>query len=118
MQIILTVSSIKPVVDMVEVDLGQDVPVDRCSVLNRINGMINEAFDCFHPSDDMVETIQRMLEDNELDDDELLFVAPEVYLFKCLLEELEIHPLTQQKKLSLRYVSVVGVFGDFMLHYK
>lgn len=118
MKIIVSVSSIKPVVEMIEVDLGQDAPVDRRTILNRINGMINEAFDCFHPSDDVVETIQRMLEDNELDDDELLFVAPEVYLFRCLLEELEIHPFTHQRKLKLQYVSVVGVFGDFMLHYQ
>lgn len=118
MKIIVSVSAIKPVVEMVEVDLGQDAPIDRRTVLNRINGMINEAFDCLQPTDDVVESIRRILKDNEMDDDELLFVAPEVYLFKRLLEEIQIHPHTQRQPRKLRHITVLGLFGDFMLHYQ
>jgi hypothetical protein len=118
MNIIVSVASIKPVIEMIEVDLGQDAPVDSRTVLKRINGMISEAFDCLLPNGDVIAAIERMLMDNELDDDELLFVAPEVYLLERLLEEIRCHPFTNRQSRKLRHITVIGVFGDLILHYQ
>lgn len=79
--------------------------------------MIDEALDCVD-TEDLVSQFERLLDQAELSDDELLFVAPELYFFKRVLDQIRRHPYTRRHPQPLRHVSMVGLLGDLMLYYQ
>lgn len=115
-KILISVQGLGPLIDVVECDLGRDVPVDAQSVLDRINGMIDEAVECVEDND-LIGQFEHLISEAEFSDDEMLYLAPELYLFKHVLIEIQRHPYTRRHPKRLRHVSMVGLLGDLMLHY-
>lgn len=119
LKIIITVEAIGPLLDVVQCDLGQDTPVDPADVRRRINDMIDEALEYFLECEprDLGRFIEQQIADSDLSEDELLFVAPELYLFKRTLEQIRRHPFTQHRQDRLLHMEMVDSLGDLLLHF-
>lgn len=80
--------------------------------------MIDEAVECTQ-SEDLVSQFEHLLsEATEFSDDEMLYLAPELYLFKRVLTEIRRHPYTRRHPKTLRHIAMVGLLGDLMLYYQ
>jgi hypothetical protein len=116
LQILIIVPDLEPVVEMIKYDLAQDAPVDRRAVVRRINDMLDEILE-FFPEEPVGAQFDDEIEALGMDDDELIYSMPDVYLLRQILRESRRHPHTRDIATQLRSAMAMNMHGDVILEF-